>query len=82
MTERENQQICINPPAHSTALVQAFIAKHHITQVCHHPYSPDLAPCDIWLFPKLKLPLKVRRLVNATVRQNTSSVNDVSLLID
>jgi hypothetical protein len=20
----------------------------------HPPYSPDLAPCDFWLFPKLK----------------------------
>ena len=20
----------------------------------HAPYSPDLAPCDFWLFPKLK----------------------------
>ena len=19
-----------------------------------HPYSPDLAPCDFWLFPKLR----------------------------
>ena len=22
------------------------------------PYSPDLAPCDFWLFPKLKLTLE------------------------
>ena len=22
------------------------------------PYSPDLAPCNFWLFPKLKSPLK------------------------
>ncbi len=22
--------------------------------VPHHPYSPDLAPCDFWLFPKLR----------------------------
>ena len=25
-----------------------------IKTVPHPPYSPDLAPCDIWLFPKLK----------------------------
>ena len=24
----------------------------------HPPYSPDLAPCDFYLFPKLKLKLK------------------------
>ena len=22
--------------------------------VLHPPYSPDLAPCDFWLFPKLR----------------------------
>ena len=25
-----------------------------INTVRHPPYSPDLAPCDFWLFPKLK----------------------------
>jgi len=42
------------------------------------PWSPDLAPCDFWLFPKLKSPLKWR-LVDATVTQYTSRVNGVSL---
>jgi len=45
MTKREDQQICMNAPVHSTALVQVFyISKHHITQVYQHLYSPDLAP--------------------------------------
>jgi len=53
----------------------------------HHPglsttYSPDLAPCDFWLFPKLKSPLKRRRFVNVTVTQYTSSVSGVSLPTD
>ena len=25
-----------------------------IKTVAHRPYSPDLAPCDFWLFPKLR----------------------------
>ena len=25
------------------------------------PYSPDLAPCDFWFFPKLKSPLKGKK---------------------
>ena len=25
-----------------------------IKTVPHAPYSPDLAPCDFWLFPKLR----------------------------
>jgi hypothetical protein len=28
--------------------------------VPHPPYSPDLAPCDFALFPKLKMKLKGR----------------------
>ena len=29
--------------------------------ICPAPYSPDMAPCDFWLFPKLKRPLKGKR---------------------
>ena len=25
-----------------------------IKTVPHRPYSPDIAPCDFWLFPKLR----------------------------
>jgi hypothetical protein len=56
MTERADQLHYDNAPAHSTVLVQDFLAKRHITQVCHSPYSPDLALCGFWLFPNLKSP--------------------------
>jgi len=46
MNERGDQLHHDNAPAHSTALVQAFLANHHITQVCQPPYIPDLAPRD------------------------------------
>ena len=38
-----------------------FSVKHQITQVIQSPYSPELAPWDFRLFPKLKLPLKGKR---------------------
>jgi len=63
MTERTNQRICINAPAHSTALMQAFIAKHSIIEVCQHPYSPDLVPCDFWGFPKAKFAVEIEKIV-------------------
>jgi len=62
--------------------MQALLANHHITQVCQHPYSPDLAPCDFWFFTKLKSLLRGRRFVNATVTQYTGSVNGISLPTD
>jgi len=32
-----------------------------MTVVQHSPYSPDLAPSDLFLFPKLKINFKGRR---------------------
>ena len=48
-------------PTHASCLTSSFLAKHQITQVTQPPYSPDLVPCDFWLFPKLKSPLKGKR---------------------
>ena len=36
-------------------------------------YSPDLAPCDFWLFPKLKSPLKGKRFQTVSeIQENTT----------
>jgi hypothetical protein len=64
MTDRVDQLHNDKALVHSTTLVQAFLAKHQITQVCQPPYSLDLPACDFWFFPKLKSPLKRRRFVN------------------
>ena len=40
--------------SHSALLMQEFMARRQIPNVKHLPYSPDLAPADFWLFPKLK----------------------------
>jgi len=47
-----------NAPAHSSFLVHNFLAKNVVPQT---HYSPDLAPADFFLFPKLKYTLKGRR---------------------
>ncbi|PNF34501.1 hypothetical protein B7P43_G11214 [Cryptotermes secundus] len=39
-------------------LIQTFVAKHNIPVVHQAPYSPNMALCDFWLFPKLKMLLK------------------------
>ena len=43
-----------NAPVHNTILVTDYLSKMGIKTVPHPPYSPDLAPCDLWLFPKLR----------------------------
>jgi len=47
-----------NTPAHIALSFRAFLGKKHIPLLPHPPYSPDLAPCDFYLFPKLKSKLK------------------------
>ncbi|UYV74812.1 hypothetical protein LAZ67_12001111 [Cordylochernes scorpioides] len=50
-----------NAPAHTSLLVRDLLAKNNTLMMPQPPYSPDLAPCDFFLFPKLKRPMKERR---------------------
>ena len=43
-----------NTPVHNSILVTDNLTKMEIKTVPQLPYSPDLAPCDFWLFPKLR----------------------------
>ena len=42
-----------NAPVHNSIHVIDCLTKMGIKTVAHPPYSPDLAPSDVWLFPKL-----------------------------
>jgi len=44
-----------NAPSHRTLVTREFLAHNSITALPQPPYSPDLAPCDFFLFPKMKL---------------------------
>ena len=41
-----------NAPVHNSILVTDYLTKIATKTVPPPPYSPDLAPCDFWLFPK------------------------------
>ena len=43
-----------NAPVHNSILVTDYLTKMSIKTVAHPPYSPDLAPYDFWLLPKLR----------------------------
>ncbi len=47
-----------NAPSHNTLLIRQFFAKKNVTVLHNPPYSPDLAPADNFLFPRLKIHLK------------------------
>jgi hypothetical protein len=50
-----------NAPAQKALSVKQFVVQKSITEMQHPSCSPDLAPNDFWLFPKLKFALKGRR---------------------
>ena len=50
-----------NAPAHKSVIVQNFLKEESVIQLPHPPYSPDLSPCDFFLFPLLKKSLSGRR---------------------
>ena len=43
-----------NASSHNTKQVAAYIEDIGMQTLNHPPYSPDLNPCDFWLFSKLK----------------------------
>ena len=50
-----------NAPAHKCLLVQDVLKEEKVVQLSHSPYSPDVSPCDFFLFPLLKKTLSGRR---------------------
>ncbi|KAI6651243.1 Mariner transposase [Oopsacas minuta] len=50
-----------NASSHTPLRTREFLENYRIGTLPHPPYSPDLAPCDFWLFPKLKDQLRGRR---------------------
>ena len=50
-----------NAPAHNALSIRQFLAENNIAVLEQPPYLPDLAPCDFFLFPKLKGVIKGTR---------------------
>jgi hypothetical protein len=53
-----------NAPAHKVLFVKEFLAQKSITEMEHPSCSPDLAPNDFQLFPRIKSALKGQRFQN------------------
>jgi len=63
-----------NAPAHTALSVREFLATKQITVLEHPAYSPDLAPIDFFLFPKLKKILKGRHFDHIDYISNNTTV--------
>ncbi|KAG5329070.1 MOS1T transposase, partial [Acromyrmex heyeri] len=62
-----------NAPSHTSLIVRQCLARNRISVLNHPPYSPDWAPCDFSLFPKLKLKLKGRFFDDIPTIQSAST---------
>jgi hypothetical protein len=46
-----------NAPVHTTATITDWLVARRVNMIKHPLYSPDLAPADFFLFPKVKTEL-------------------------
>ena len=60
-----------NASSHKCEVVKSFLASEKVKVLNHPPYSPDLSPCDFFLFPSLKKMLSGN---NYTSRSSLGSV--------
>jgi transposase len=68
-----------NAPAHTALSIRQFLATHPIPTIPQPPYSPNLSPPDVFLFPKLKITLKGGRF--QTVEDIiTNAANDLKAI--
>ena len=50
-----------NASVHSAKATVQFLEESRVQTIGHPPYSPDLAPCDFYLFPMVKEKLRGRK---------------------
>jgi hypothetical protein len=60
-------------PAYFSLRVSQFLVGKGISAMDHLPYTPELAPADFWLLPKLKSVLKGERF---------SDIEDIKLSVE
>ncbi|RVE50709.1 hypothetical protein evm_004619 [Chilo suppressalis] len=53
-----------NAPVYTCHVAMAAIHQSGFEELNHPPYSPDLTPCDYYLFPKMKKELRGKKIDN------------------
>jgi len=60
-----------NAPAHTALSVTRYLASLGWTVIPHPPYSPDLAPCDFFLFPTMKKKIERKEICHRGGGENS-----------
>ena len=68
-----------NAPSHTALRVREFLAKYNLVTLPQPAYSPDLAPADFFLFPRIKTALKGHHfdVIEAIQAAVATSLNEV-----
>ena len=66
-----------NAPVHTARTVTDYLAGKSVKILEHPPYSPDLAPADFWLFPKIKAALAGRFMDSGTFKTEWDGVTSL-----
>lgn len=68
-----------NAPAHSAFIISDYLANAGVPTIPQPPYSPDVAPPDFFLFPRLKTPMKGKHFgtVGGIKRACTAALKDI-----
>ncbi|KAI6648988.1 Transposase [Oopsacas minuta] len=64
-----------NGSSHTAKLTKDFLDVEGLELLPHPPYSPDLAPCYFWLFPKLKIYLQDKDSTHYKQSERTCTSN-------
>jgi hypothetical protein len=53
-----------NASSHKAIIVREYMKQEKEVELPHPPYLPDFAPCDFFLFPRLKITLLEENIAN------------------
>ena len=56
-----------NASSHKCEVVKSFLASEKVKVLNHPPYSPDLSPCDFFLFQRLKKMLSGNKYTSSSL---------------
>ena len=66
-----------NARPHVAGSVNSYLEQVGLQLICHPPYSPDLAPCDFWLFDVIKRNLTDAADIKDLDRQITAILENI-----
>ena len=66
-----------NAWAHVSKMTSSFVEDQGVTVIDHPPYSPDLSPCDYWLFDYIKQRLEEVTSSEMLVNAVTATIENI-----